>query len=121
MGFYRERYGTETPPLKQRWELPPAWYGLGCFFAVLIPVVAFFGGMVAVQQGVQRGLFRVPQELILREPLPWLPWYDPYLPAYAVAGVGIALLLYIGLSAFYALLYRFIGGSPYLPVDIVDD
>ncbi len=121
MGFYRESYGYQTPSLSERWKLPPAWYGLGCFFALVIPVVSFFGGMVAVQQGVQRGWFTVPPSLRLQQPLPWLPWHDPYLPAYAVAGLGIALLLYAALSVIYALAYRLFIGSPYLPMDVVDD
>jgi len=38
-----------------------------------------------------------------------------------VAALGIALVLYVALSLVYAIIYRIFGGSPYLPMDIVDD
>ncbi len=120
MGYYRKQVGIDLPPLEQRWRLSPAWYGLGCFFALLIPGLSFLAGMVIVQQGVQRRWFTVPPDLIMRQFPDWLPWHDPYIPAYAVAGLGIGIVLYALLALVYAFIYRMFGGSPYTPFDVVD-
>lgn len=121
MGLYRlGEPEPEFPTLNKRLKPHPVWYGLGCFLALLIPLLSFALAWWLVQLNQQYGWFPIPPQLIQREPLPLVGRVHPYMPLYAVLTLVIALFLYSLLSLIYVIIYRVFGGSPYTPFDVID-
>ncbi len=121
MGFYRTgEPEPEIPSLSKRLQAHPVWYGLGCFLALLIPLIAFGLSLWVVQLNETYRWFPIPPQLIQREPLPFIGRVPPYTPLYAVLTLVFTLFLVAVASFLYAIVYRLFGGSPYTPYDVIE-
>ena len=127
MGYARRKYEKEQ---KQRpWKIHPVWRGIGCFMAILIPVMAWAGAAVLIQD---EALFKTPdsltQPVIIRftqyrfvnDVIQWLNLNlggRGLTYAQLVYWVVLMLVGFLLLVILYGIIYRLIGPPKYGPLD----
>lgn len=117
MGKYSQQYLHPPYPPRLRY-IHPVWRGIGCFFILLIPIVAFLAARLIVAENNRQHWVAIPR--LLRY-------------GYDLPGVGevtllilmlTLLLILIGfgiLTIFYSLIYRIFGPPRYGPLDVPPD
>ncbi len=111
------------------WKVHPAWRGIGCFMAILLPIMAWAGAKLIMGSNFLRTLpdsFTQPVIFKLSE-YEWLNQVVVWLNAnlggkgltFAQVAVFVIFLLggYLLLVILYGLLYRLIGPPKYGPRD----
>lgn len=107
-----------------------AWRGIGCLTMMLIPIISIAAGYETINYGLENN-WAIPFQLLGTPRFPDVVYYSSGLMAvlspiaaithfyaYAVASL-IYIVLLGGISSFaYAFAYRFIGPSPYGPLDV---
>jgi hypothetical protein len=128
MGFSTQKYRKENE--EKPWDIHPIWRGIGCALIILIPIMAWFGAALLLQNSQQ-----IPYSYELSRPVTFhysgVPEIDQVIADfnhYTVANnlsIGqflfTFLLTFIGfglVSMVYAIMMRAAGPSRYGPFDI---
>ena len=95
-------------------SIHPVWRGIGCFLLILIPILAFAGSKILVQQNFERRWIDLPRELQI--------WFMvPVVGRVYVADLTLTVLLVVILfgiaTLVYALLFRMMGPPRRGPLD----
>lgn len=118
MGY--SNFDTKTPYKARSRQVHPVWRGIGCLMMILIPVMAYAGAVLLVQANRTAHWLPMPAELAKAVAVPGIG-NVPFLYANLMTAVVLSLLGFGVLVFLYALLYRFIGPSPYGPMDAPPD
>ncbi len=127
MGFAARKY--EKKQKERPWKVHPVWRGIGCFMAILIPIMAWAGASVMMSSNVPLKLpdqFNQPVIIKLTE-YAWLNQAILWLNA-NLGGRGLSfsqvvyfviflLVGYLVLVILYGILYRLMGPPKYGPLD----
>lgn len=113
MGKYSEPYRRAPIPPRSR-TIHPIWRGIGCLLFILIPVLAFAGARVLVQENARQNWLAIPAELrnSFNMPVIGQVFYADLMAALALMVVGYGLLIVL-----YAILYRLFGPPAHGPLD----
>jgi hypothetical protein len=98
------------------WSIHPVWRGIGCIMMILIPVVAYAGAVLLVQENVKQGWLPVPIEFARAIDLPYLGT-QPYLLANLLVALVLSLIGFGIFTMFYSFLYQLMGPSNLGPLD----
>jgi hypothetical protein len=109
-------YGRQTPSKERPYAIHPVWRGIGCIMIVLIPIMAYAGGVLLVQANRARGWLPVPQAFARSVELPVLGSV-PYLYANLAVAIVLALAGFVILTVLYAIFYRLAGPPSLGPTD----
>lgn len=127
MGFSTRKY--EKEPKEKPWSVHPIWRGIGCFMAILIPIMAWAGASVMMSsnspiklpaQFDQPVIFKLTEYDWINQGILWLNanlggkglYYNQlaYFVLFLLAGYLVLVIL-------YGLLYRMVGVPKYGPLD----
>ncbi len=111
------KYDPTYMPRSRRSIIPPVhpvWRGIGCFFLILIPIIAFAGAKTLVQANFSRRWVQMPVELggSFIVPVIGRILYADLAVTVILIVIGFALLTVV-----YAIIYRIIGIPRYGPLD----
>jgi hypothetical protein len=119
----------ERNEMKRSEGVHPIWRGIGCIILIVIPIMAFLGSLLIIQQG-QANKWPLPPEIMGRVQLPaWLYNYaitrqfaQPVasvdnLYAILLFTIVMTLLAFGVLAVIYAWTYKAVGPSRYTPLD----
>jgi hypothetical protein len=127
MGYSSRRY--EKGQKERAWKVHPVWRGIGCFLAILIPIMAWAGANVMAasttliklpENFTQPVIFKLTEYDWLNQAIVWLNAnlggrgltfaQVAYFVLFLLAGYLVVVIL-------YGLLYRLIGPPKYGPLD----
>jgi len=126
MSKYRT-YQRQAPPPQR--DPHPIWRGIGCFIALVVPVLSFGISSILIQAAPSMGI-QLPVELLGRPLMPeymfavpglvgffkWLESIDN-LYALLLGTFIVAVLLSAVLALIYAFVYRIVGPPRYTELD----
>ncbi len=127
MGYATRKYEKEQ--VKRPWKVHPVWRGIGCFMAILIPIMAWAGATVLIDNETlfttpesikQPIIFRFTQYKLVNEVFQWLNTnlggrgltYAQVIYWLVLMLVGFLLMVIL-----YGFFYRLIGPPKYGPLD----
>jgi len=127
MGYATRKYEKEQK--KRPWTVHPVWRGIGCLMAILIPVMAWAGALVLIDND---SLIKTPESL--QQPIiirftqyklfnDVIQWLNTNLGerglTYAQVVYWLVLMLvgFLLLVILYGFIYRLIGPEKYGPLD----
>jgi hypothetical protein len=127
MGYATRKY--EKGQAQRPWKVHPVWRGIGCLLAILIPVMAWAGAALLIQDNT---LFTTPERL--NQPViiryteyrfanQVIQWLNTNLGgrgltyAQVVYWVVLMLVGFLLLVILYGVFYRLIGPPKYGPTD----
>lgn len=103
--------------IQQRpWDIHPVWQGIGCVMMVLIPIMAYAGAVLLVQENINQKWFPMPAELLKTVAIPNLASVEHLYANLLFAGV-LTLLGFGLLIALYSFVYKIVGPPQYGPLD----
>lgn len=115
--------------LRRRSEPHPIWRGIGCAIILIIPVLAYILGAIAVDYAVKEGI-RLPEGLagypvmpdwLFYVPglVPLLSWIEGRYNLYAYLLMAFFFTVALGgvVSLVYAIMYRMVGPKQYTHLD----
>jgi hypothetical protein len=109
-------YSRRPPPKPRPWKIHPIWRGIGCLMLIIIPILAYAGGVLLVEANSKQGWVPVPGEFMRSVNLPAIG-----VVRHLVATLFVTLLLtfigFGGLMILYALIYRLVGPPSLGPLD----
>jgi len=113
MGRYRSYTRQEVK--EKPWDVHPIWRGIGCILIILIPLMAYAGAVVLIQENIENKWVGLPPELTGSYVIPYLGFNINF-------GVIAAtlLLMFIGFGVLvivYSFMYSLIGPARYGPLD----
>jgi len=124
---YRSYERKEIEPVRGRTH--PIWRGIGCIILVLVPILAYLGAQLILQEG-QENQWVFPPELMGYPQLPaWAFRFATLRPvAEGIAGANnllitlfltaiLTLLTFGVLALIYSWAYKVVGPSRYSPLD----
>jgi hypothetical protein len=124
-------YGTRKYEKKQDerpWKVHPVWRGIGCFMAILLPIMAWAGAKVMTASNLiklpdtftQPVIFKLTEYEWINQVVVWL---NANLGGKGLTFTQVAYFLifllagYLVLVILYGLLYRLVGPPKYGPLD----
>jgi hypothetical protein len=131
MGFSAQKYRHERQ--EKPWKINPVWRGIGCFFILLIPIMAWYAALLYLQSDPQIPMVQdMDKPIIIRyshivEIDRIIADFNRYTVSHnLVAGQFFLTIILIvigyGFLAFiYALLYSIAGPPRYGPFDVPPD
>ena len=127
MGYSGKKFNRK--PQERRWRVNPVWRGIGCAMLILVPVMAWFGAILFLENNVWVNLPPTLEKNVIfpkmNQPeadvvIGWLNanlggkgvTYAQFLfwGAFIVLGFGV-------LAVLYGLVYRVVGPPRYGPLD----
>jgi hypothetical protein len=124
------RYTTIQKPEEKHDEILPVWRGVGFVMMVLLPIMAYAGSRLLLQQNDAKGWFEIPKEIIISCPGPNLVDFAPvsfisvHIPCPAPTLLAIILLtlaIWVVLFTIFQLItfivFRLFGAPRYGPTD----
>lgn len=115
MGKY-DKFNPQSHMAETPWKIHPVWRGIGCVMILIIPMLAFAGAILVVQENARQKWVPIPAELSQSITLPIFGTVDSYLAVILVA-VLLALIGFGLMTIIYSLVYSVIGPSKYGPQD----
>jgi len=127
MGYGARKY--EKKQQERPWKVHPIWRGIGCFMAILIPIMAWAGAIVMMSSNAplklpdqfnQPVIFKLTEYAWLNQAILWLNanlggrGLNFSLVTYFVI---FLLVGYLVLVILYGVLYRLMGPPKYGPLD----
>lgn len=127
MGYAARKYDKKRQ--ERPWKVHPVWRGIGCFMAILIPIMAWAGASIMINS---KALIKLPdqfdQPIIFKlTEYDWLNqgilWLNANLGGrglqYNQLAYFVLFLLvgYLVLVILYGILYRLVGPPKYGPLD----
>ena len=127
MGYSSGKY--QKPPEARRWRVHPAWSGIGCVLMILIPIMAWAGAAVVIENNT---LFQLPEDMtrpivFQKTDTGWVNqvilWLNANLggrgltSAQLIFWVAFILIGLAIIAILYGLLYRVVGPPRYGPLD----
>jgi hypothetical protein len=116
------RYTTIQKPEEKRAEINPIWRGVGFVMMVLLPIIAYAGTRLLLQENDAKGWFEIPKEIIISCPGPNLvfniPCPAPNLLAIIILTVGIWVVLFAIFQLITFTVFKFFGAPRYGPTDV---
>ena len=109
-------YNRRTSLDERPWTIHPIWRGIGCIFMLLIPIMAYAGSILLIQENREQGWIHLPAELMRTITLPWIGKVD-HLIANLIAALLLSLVGFAILSFFYSIFYRLMNPDPLGPLD----
>lgn len=109
-------YNRRTSLDERPWTIHPIWRGIGCIFMLLIPIMAYAGSILLIQENREQGWIPMPAELMRTITLPWIGKVD-HLIANLIATLLLSLVGFAILSFFYSIFYRLMNPDPLGPLD----
>jgi hypothetical protein len=119
----------ERKPIERPHEIHPIWRGIGCIIMILIPIMAFLGTTLLIQQGIKEQ-WPMPADLMGHPKLPdWMymlavtrQFAEPVasvdnLYALIAGTVLISILAFGVLAVIYSWSYKAVGPRRYTPLD----
>jgi len=112
------------------WKVHPAWRGIGCFLIILVPIMAWFGSIVFIENNT---FVPIPRDFtrVVRIGMTDIPqinqviyWFNSKMIEYGISGAIIFFWLafiFLGfglLAILYGIMYKFIGPPRYGPYDV---
>jgi hypothetical protein len=111
MGKYNQfNRSVSLKERESRKQPHPVWRGIGFILMILIPFLAYFSGLVLIEQNNLHGWFAIPAEYFTKSG-------DPYLYIKIGLTVVISLVLYGVISLLGVMLLSVLGPSRYGPLD----
>lgn len=119
----------ERQPVERTREIHPVWRGIGCIILILIPIMAYLGTTLLVQQGV-KDQWPMPTDLMGHPQLP--PWLYQFaftrqfaqpissvdnLYAIVTGTILLTILAFGVLALIYSWSYKAVGPGRYTPLD----
>jgi hypothetical protein len=99
------------PPRKKRpWKVHPIWRGIGCFVAILVPLVSYALSHLFVEANKVENWIFIPFDLRG-------PSAIPFLFLKLLLAVVIALALFSLYTFIYVVVYQMVGPPKYGPMD----
>jgi hypothetical protein len=111
-----DKYSPRSRMQERPWDIHPVWQGIGCILLVLIPIMAYTGAVLIVQENNAQHWIPLPAEMLQTVAIPNLTSVDHLYANLLIAGI----LTFLGFGliyAIYAIVYHFVGPSPYGPLD----
>lgn len=127
MGYSSRKY--EKPREERKWDVHPAWRGIGCFLIILIPIMAWAGATIVMNNTS----FTLPDNMTRPMIIQYskYAWMNPVIQWLNtnIGGRGLTLgqvaftlsFIVIGfviLAIVYGLIYRVVGPPRYGPLDV---
>jgi hypothetical protein len=112
-----DKYNPRANMPKRPWTVHPIWRGIGCFMFFIIPIMAYAGAVLLVQENVRQGWLPMPQELTRTITIPMLGSY-PNLLAYLIVAVALTVVGFGVFTAIYSMFYSLVGPSRFGPLDV---
>jgi len=109
-------YNRRTSLDERPWTIHPIWRGIGCIFMLLIPIMAYAGSILLIQENSKQGWIPLPAELMRTITLPWIGKVD-HLIANLIVALLLSLVGFAILSFFYSIFYRLMNPDPLGPLD----
>ena len=105
--------------VKERpWQVHPIWRGIGCIMLIVIPIMAYLGGGILIEQGVI-GAIGVPFPEDFLYPLIDTPILGFYISKLILlVAVSLTLIGFAALMIIYAVMYSALGPARYGPLDV---
>jgi hypothetical protein len=116
---YRQ-YEKRPENRRDRQAVHPLWRGIGCLMMILIPIMAYAGAVLLVQENLRQRWLVVPREFARIVSLP-LIGDVPYLYANLVTAAILALFGFGLITVVFTLFYRMIGPPRLGPTDAPPD
>lgn len=106
--------GSRMP--ERPWKIHPIWRGIGCLMMIVIPIMAYAGAVVLVQQNAEQRWLPMPKELTQTVAIPFLGDVENFIAVVIVT----ALLMIVGFGVFtilYSMIYSAVGPPRLGPLD----
>jgi hypothetical protein len=111
-----DKFSPRSRIEKRPWDIHPVWQGIGCVMMILIPIMAYAGAVLLVQENITQKWVPMPPEMLRTVQIPNLTSVDHLYGNLLVA----ALLAFLGfglLFAIYSMVYSIVGPPRYGPLD----
>ncbi len=112
-----DKFNRRASMLDRPWKIHPIWRGIGCIMMVIIPIMAYAGAVLLVQENMRQGWLPMPRDLARTITIPMLGSY-PNLLAYLVVALTLSVVGFGVYTAIYALLNAIVGPSRFGPLDV---
>lgn len=111
-----DKFNPRSRMPERRWKIHPIWRGIGCLMGILIPVMAYAGAVLLVQENAKQGWLPMPAELLQTVTIPYVGSF-PNLLAYLLVAVVLSVLGFGIFIIVYSFVYRVAGPPQYGPLD----
>jgi hypothetical protein len=108
MGFKTSSQGVNDPNLKQ--SVHPIWRAVGCFMAILIPIIGFTGALMLIEANQEQGWLVIPYDFVA-------PGDDPLLYVKIGLTAVLSFILYVIFMMITFFINSAFGPKRYGPTD----
>jgi hypothetical protein len=109
MGKYESYSNKNLKPRKR--EIHPIWRGIGFAMAILIPILAYIGSLILLDENSKRGWFAIPRDWIS-------PYVEPYFYVKIIFTVMLMFIFYAIFLFITALITRILAPPRYGVYDV---
>lgn len=115
-----DKYNPRSRAAERPWEIHPVWQGIGCLMMILIPIMAYAGAVLIVQENTEQGWIPFPVELMRTVTIRNIGsvdhLYATLLVAFVLAMLGFSFMVFL-----YSFLYRIVGPPRLGPLDAEEE
>lgn len=111
-----QKYNPRDRAAPRPWKIHPIWRGIGCLMMIIIPIMAWAGATLLVEENSQRGWLPMPAQLAQTVTLPGLGAI-PFFYANLIVTAALALVGFGLLTVIYSLIFSTLGPPRYGPLD----
>ena len=111
-----DKYNQGSRMQERPWKIHPIWRGIGCLMMIVIPIMAYAGAVVLVQQNAEQRWLPMPKELTQTVSIPFFGNVENFIAVVIVT----ALLMIVGfgvVTILYSLIYSAVGPPRLGPLD----
>lgn len=107
------KYDSYRPQTKKtvKKELHPIWRGVGFAMAVLIPILAYIGALIVLEENSKQGWFAIPRDLISK-------YIEPYLYVKVILTAVLMFIFYAIFLFITAIITRVLAPPRYSVYDV---
>ena len=115
-----DKFNPRSRATKRSWTIHPVWQGIGCLLIILIPIISYAAAILIVEENIKAQWLPMTGELLRPVDISGVGSVEHLYGNLLVAGI-LAVFIFTLMFAFYALVYKAVGPSPYGPMDAPPD
>ena len=115
-----DKFSPQSRMPKRPYTIHPIWQGIGCLLLVIIPIISYAAAILIVEENIKAQWLPMTGELLRTVEIQGIGGVE-HLYGNLLVGAILAIFIFTLIFAFYALVYKAVGPSPYGPMDAPPD